>query len=994
MRRRRLSIGLRAALAIIAATLFVTSAWAQLYERVYSFPPRGDGNAPVAGLIFDARGNLYGTTESGGTPNKGNVFQLTPASGGGWTEQVLYGFCSQTNCTDGDYPKAGLIFDAAGNLYGTTYGGGAYGFGTVFELTPASGGGWTEQVLYSFCSQTNCTDGGYPTAGLIFDSAGNLYGTTQSGGNFVGSCVTYGCGTVFELMPSRGGGWTEKLLYTFCSQTNCTDGDYPYSGLIFDAAGNLYGTTVAGGAYSGGTAFELSPGQGGGWTEQVLHSFGNGTDGQGPYAGLIFDAAGNLYGTTEEGGAYSWGTAFELTPAPGGGWTEQVLHNFDDNGTDGSQPYAGLIFDAGGNLYSTTANGGTHYGGTAFELTPAAGGGWTEQVLHSFSNNGTDGYEPYAGLIFDAVGNLYSTTYQGGTYNGGTVFELTSQLVTTTTALTTAPNPSNLGQQVTMTATVTAQDGSIPTGIVVFKSNGVQIGSASLNSSGVAVLNYAGLGVGTDNLTAAYQGSQDWAPSTSNTVMQVVTLFSSTTSVISAPNPSTAGESVTITATVSPSGPPAPTGTVGFTSNGTPISGCSAVPLSSQTAVCMTSTLALGTDAIVATYSGDSNYTGSNGSTTQVVSPAPVVLQFLPLTPCRVVDTRNPDGTFGGPAITGNTFRSFPLSQTGNPCGIPSSALAYSLNVTVVPQTTLGYLTIWPSGQGQPIVSTMNSPDGRIKANAAIVPAGTPSGSVSVYVTNTINVILDIDGYFAAPTQGSLQFYTLTPCRIVDTRNGQGQGTLQAGVERDYSIAGTCGIPSDAAAYSFNVTVLPASGGLDYLTVWPKGETQPVVSTLNDNTGTVVANAAIVPAGSLNETAFYDHSKDTKLLDDVNGYFAPPGTDGLSMYPLVPCRVLDTRQSAGQFIHEKTVNVVGSACAPPSNAAAYIFNATVVPPGPMLFLSLWPDGETQPTVSTLNAQDGFITSNMAIVPTNNGSIDAYAAALTQLILDISGYFAP
>ena len=201
---------------------------------------------------------------------------------------------------------------------------------------------------------------------------------------------------------------------------------------------------------------------------------------------------------------------------------------------------------------------------------------------------------------------------------------------------------------------------------------------------------------------------------------------------------------------------------------------------------------------------------------------------------------------------------------------------------------------------------------------------------------------------------------------------------LQPGVERDYPIAGNCEVPSDAAAYSFNVTVLPAAGGLDYLTVWPQGESQPVVSTLNDNTGTVVANAAIVPAGSNNTTAFYAHSNSTNLLVDVNGYFAAPGTGGFSFYPVPPCRVLDTRGSGGSFMGEKTVNVIGSTCAPPSNAAAYIFNATVVPPGSMPFLSLWPDGENQPVVSTLNAYDGFITSNMAIVPTTNGSIDAWA----------------
>jgi hypothetical protein len=403
----------------------------------------------------------------------------------------------------------------------------------------------------------------------------------------------------------------------------------------------------------------------------------------------------------------------------------------------------------------------------------------------------------------------------------------------------------------------------------------------------------------------------------------------------------------------------------------------------------------------VASYSGDGNYTGSNGSTTEIVNPVPSAVQFVPLPPCRVVDTRKADGTFGGPAIAGNSSRSFPLSQSGDPCNIPSDAIAYSLNVTVVPETTLGYLTIWPSGEGQPDVSTMNSPDGRIKANAAIVPAGTPSGSVSVYVTNTTNVILDIDGYFATPASGTYQFYPLTPCRLVDTRGADGDlggPRLAAQTPRSFPMLESSCIPSglNPLAYSLNFTVVPNPSGqqLGYLSVWPTGESQPVVSTLNNPTATVVANAAIVPAGTGGAVDVYAYNT-TDLLIDINGYFAAPGQGGLSMYPVTPCRVLDTRQNNGQpFKGEKTVNVVGSACAPPSNAAAYIFNATAVPPGSMPYLTLWPDGEQQPVVSTLNAYDGFITSNMAIVPTNNGSIDAYAYALTQLILDISGYFAP
>src|ERR1039458_6316092 len=366
MQGKTLSIGLRAVLAIIAATLFVTSTWAAAQEKVlYSFGNGTDATYPVAGLIFDAAGNLYGTTEHGGAyqcsggGGCGTVFELSPDGSGGWTATVLHSF---GNGTDGIDPNGGVIFDAAGKLYGTTLEGGAYGYGTVFELSPNGGGGWTETVLYSFCSQTNCTDGDAPYAGLIFDPAGNLYGTTLGGG-------TYNYGAVFEVTPNG----TETVLHSFTG----TDGVYPYAGLIFDPAGNLYGTTGQGGTYDGGTVFEVTPNG----TETVLHNFNNnGTDGAYPYAGLIFDAAGNLYGTTLEGGAYGYGAVFEVTP----NGTETVLHNFNNNGTDGYSPYASLIFDAAGNLYGTTNSGGTYNHATVFELTPAAGGGWTETVLHSF----------------------------------------------------------------------------------------------------------------------------------------------------------------------------------------------------------------------------------------------------------------------------------------------------------------------------------------------------------------------------------------------------------------------------------------------------------------------------------------------------------------------------------------------------------------------------------------------------------------------------------
>ena len=389
-------------------------------------------------------------------------------------------------------------------------------------------------------------------------------------------------------------------------------------------------------------------------------------------------------------------------------------------------------------------------------------------------------------------------------------------------------------------------------------------------------------------------------------------------------------------------------------------------------------------------------YVVNSNNTFSVITDAnsdPV--QFVPVTPCRLLDTRSG----GNGPILGGTSQSFILSQLGN-CNIPATAAAYSLNVTVVPHGRLGYLTIWPTGDSQPTVSTMNSPDGRVKANAAIVPAGY-QGAVSIYVSDTTDVILDIDGYFATPGQSTLAFYSLPPCRIVDTRNGNGDlgGPFLAGNrERDFPILESSCIPTGISptAYSFNVTAVPhpAHQRLGYLTVWPAGQQQPVVSTLNNPTGTNVANAAVVPAGANGSIAVYPNN-DTDLLIDTNGYFAASGSGGLSLTTVAPCRVIDTRSGGGQpFQGELTVNVVGSACAPSSAAQAFVLNATVVPPGGLGYLTLWPDGQDQPVVSTLNAGDGAITSNMAIVPTNNGAIDAYASALTQLILDISSYFAP
>ena len=473
---------------------------------LYDFCSQGgvyctDGIQPFAGLIEDASGNLYGTTQGGGSTNSadcnsgscgyGTVFKLT-TSGSGFTKTVLYNFCSQAYCTDGANPAAGLIADAAGNFYGTTVNGGTNLGGTVFKLTP-SANGYTESVLYNFCSQGGaaCTDGVNPQAGLIEDSSGNLYGTTWLGGTGV-TLVNgaYSYGTVFKLAPN-GSGYNYTVLYNFCPTSStgfCLDGAAPLGALIEDASGNLYGTTALGGAGTHalecngigcGTVFKLSPNSSG-YVETVLYSFcsqggGNCTDGAYPYdASLIEDTSGNFYGTTSAGGVNSCdtpgcGTVFKLAPKSDGSYAESVLHSFDY--ADGTSPDAGLIEDASGNLYGTTSNGGAGLSwrcegcgsGTVFELSPN-GTGYTETVLYNFCSQGgdacTDGVMPMAGVIEDASGNLYGTTWEGGDGNDwGTVFKLSPPAP----GITVSASPTSLtieaGGGGTATITVTPQNG-------------------------------------------------------------------------------------------------------------------------------------------------------------------------------------------------------------------------------------------------------------------------------------------------------------------------------------------------------------------------------------------------------------------------------------------------------------------------------------------------------------------------------------------------------
>ena len=430
-------------------------------------------------------------------------------------------------------------------------------------------------------------------------------------------------------------------------------------------------------------------------------------------------------------------------------------------------------------------------------------------------------------------------------------------------------------------------------------------------------------------------------------------------------------------------------------------SGLSITYTSSTTNVCTVSgntvsLIGVGTCTVTASQPGNTAYGAASPVSESFFVAGMGSLQFIPVTPCRVADTRNPAGAFGGPQIAKASSRSFPIPQSS--CGIPATAAAYSFNVTAVPRAALGYLSVWPTGQPQPLVSTLNSSDGRVKADAVIVDAGA-NGAISVYVSDASDVVLDINGYFApvGSAPSALVFYPATPCRVADTRNPKGLfggPFMSAGQIRSFTIpSSTCNIPA-SGAYSLNFTVIP-HGRFGYLSTWPTGQQQPFVSTLNAFTGQVTANAAIVPAGTNGAVSVYV-THDTDLVIDINGYFGPQSGAGLSLYSLSPCRVLDTRNVGNKqpFVDNLAINVIGSSCSVPGTAQAIVTNATVVPVNDLGYLSLWPDGQAKPLVSTLNSGDGSITSNLAIIPMFNGSVDAYASNSTSLILDVSGYFAP
>jgi uncharacterized repeat protein (TIGR03803 family) len=638
-------------LALLSVLLLTAArpAQAQTEAVFYNFTGGNDGGSPDGGVVSDGVGNFYGTTSFGGDFGAGTVFELSPNGAGGWVETVLYNFIGGA---DGAYPASPLIFDSAGNLYGTAAQGGANTCGDVFELSP--GTSWTETVLYSFACGS---DGAYPAAGVIMDTAGNLYGTTAYGPPILS--------TVFELSQS-GGVWTEQVIYRF----TC-DG----AGLTMNPAGDIFGV--------GDTeVFELSPNGGGDWHLTILHTFAappkDGSlptkDGSLPRGTPVLDSAGNVYGTTSQGGAKGYGIVYKLTLGTNGQWKEKILHTFPTDSTDGAFP-DGIVLNSAGAIFGNTRGGGNDNGGTVYELSPLASGAYKEKSLWRF--NVLDGNGPSGKVILDNAGNLYGTTAGGGAINGdeGVVYEVNPSPAATTTTLSSSLNPSIVAESVTFTAVVSSGAGAPPDGeIVSFKKGATVLGTGML-TAGSASFAISTLPVGASSITAVYGGDFNFEGNTSAAFSQVVQKAPTATSVASSVNPSVFGQSVTLTATVTAVAPGSgtPTGTVHFY-DGTTLLGSHA--LTSGLATFATTKLATGTDSVTAVYVASADYnTSTSSALSEVVDQAS--------TKTTIATSKNPSTS--GATVTFTAT----LAAVSPGAGTPTGTVTFMDSATVLGTGTL-----------------------------------------------------------------------------------------------------------------------------------------------------------------------------------------------------------------------------------------------------------------------------------------------------------------
>jgi uncharacterized repeat protein (TIGR03803 family) len=565
---------------------------AQGYSNIFKFDGT-DGWDPSGPLVQGANGNFYGTTAIGGSKNDGTVFEITPQG----SLTTLYNFCMQTNCADGIVP-IGLTLNTDGNFYGVTEGsaqspsgiGCTMICGTIFQVTPSG----ELTTLYVFCQETNCDDGAQPQTAMIRATDGNFYGTTTYGG--AGSrnseICSFGCGVVYEITP--GGVFT--TIHSFCMASNCTDGAWP-AGIIQATDGNIYGTTLMGGANNRGTIFKITP-EGVFTTLYNFCSQTNCTDGSSP-ASLLQGTDGNFYGAAGDGAHYQ-GVIFKFTPTG----TLTSVYNFcaQANCPDGAGP-GDLIQGSDGALYGVTPGGETGGWGGIFRITT----GGVFSSLHFFGTKTTA-----TGTLLQSAQAFYGVAAGGPEY--GLVYKLTPS--TSTVVLTTSGSPSEIGQPVTFTATVTSKTSAVPvSGSVTFTDGTTVLGTVPL-ANGSASVTTSSLPAKTQTIHASYGGDL-WHKATSKAVTQVVEPFATTTTVSSSPNPSTVGEAVVLTATVTSAAPGGATGTVTFKNGTTTLA---SAKLISGKATLTTKKLTAGTLTITANYNGDTESGKSSGTTTQTVN--------------------------------------------------------------------------------------------------------------------------------------------------------------------------------------------------------------------------------------------------------------------------------------------------------------------------------------------------------------------------------------
>jgi hypothetical protein len=919
----------------------------------------------------------------------------------------------------------------------------------VLKLNPAG----NSLTFSTYLGGTNADSGN----AIAVDTQGNAYitgDTTSTNFPILGAIQAMNNGGqdafVVKFSP------TGSLVYgTYLGGSDDEHG----TAIAVDAAGNAY---VTGGTFSTNfpTANALQLASGGGQDAYVAKL--NSTGSSLVYSSYL-GGSGGVLGAPEEGSGIAvnnLGNAFvagstssddfpitnlAFQTAQGGGTENAFIVELSSTGSalvystyfgGGTMDYAtSIALDATGNAYIAGYTASTDL--PILAPVQAALAGEYDAFIAELNTSGSSLYFStfYGGSLLDAA-NAIALDSSGNIYIGGQTNSINFPAVSAIQSsqpgdtsgfllklsepqpdfsVTVSPNPFTApvgSSNVIFTVTATASDGF--TGGIHFTVLGLPAGATagfsptSVVGSGSSTLTITTASVSAGSYTLTVTGTSGSLVNSANLSLNIADF---SISVLPASQGAVVGgRTVYLVLSTAIGGF---TGTISLTASGLPSGAAAtfnpAALVGGEAGTLVIGSLgsnAAGNDTVMVTgTSGTLVHSGTAALVVSSTGPAPPVpgpgQGFVPVPPCRIADTRNPTGPYGGPSLGAAQTRTFAI--TASACGIPANAQAFALNITVVPLGPLGFLSVWPAGQPQPGVSTLNSSDGRIKANAAIVPAGT-SGSIDVFASNPTNVILDINGYFITPGAQTLAFYPIAPCRIADTRSATGTfggPSLAATQSRNFPIlSSACNIPSTAQAYSLNFTVVP-SGPLGFLSAWPAGSAQPGVSTLNAPKGNILANAAIVPAGTGGDITVIA-TNTTNLIIDVNGYFAPPGASGALLFrALTPCRILDTRSADGPFGGPSLAAAVArefvvtlSSCQVPSAAQAYSLNATVVPPAPLGFVSLWGNGP-QPGVSTLNDSDGSIVANAAIVPAaSDGSVSAFASNITQLILDINGYFAP